>query len=117
VTEREGLERLVSERAAELEAFNYSVSHDLGAPLRALDGFSRALVEDCGPELGNEGRRYLDLISANANQAALIDGLLTFSRLGRQGMVRRPGRLRELHRGGPRDRRVLAAPEQAGRRR
>ena len=90
VTEREGLERIVRERTAELEAFNYSVSHDLRAPLRALDGFSRALIEDCGQELTMEARRYLELIRGNANQmGTLIDGLLAFSRLGRQGMVRR----------------------------
>lgn len=88
VTERDGLERLVSERTAELQAFNYSVSHDLRAPLRAIDGFSRALDEDCGPELSSEGRRFLQLIRHNADQmGGLIDGLLAFSRLGRQGMT------------------------------
>jgi signal transduction histidine kinase len=97
VTERDGLERLVRERTAELEAFNYSVSHDLRAPLRALDGFSRALIEDCGEELTTEAQRYLELIRGNANQmGALIDGLLAFSRLGRQGMVRRPVDVRRL---------------------
>jgi signal transduction histidine kinase len=89
VTERDGFERLVGERTAELEAFNYSVSHDLRAPLRALDGFSRALTEDCADELSVEGKRFLQLIRDNANQmGALIDGLLAFSRLGRQGMSR-----------------------------
>jgi signal transduction histidine kinase len=97
VTERDGLERLVRERTAELEAFNYSVSHDLRAPLRALDGFSRALIEDCAEELSSEAQRYLELIRGNANQmGALIDGLLAFSRLGRQGMVRRPVDVRRL---------------------
>lgn len=97
VTERDGFERLVSERTAELEAFNYSVSHDLRAPLRALDGFSRALIEDCAGELSSEGQRYLQLIRGNANQmGALIDGLLAFSRLGRQGMVLRPVDVRRL---------------------
>jgi PAS domain S-box-containing protein len=97
VTEREGLERLVTERTAELEAFNYSVSHDLRAPLRALDGFSRALIEDCSDGLDEDGRRYLQLIRSNANQmGALIDGLLAFSRLGRQGMVRLPVDVRRI---------------------
>ncbi|MBA3841125.1 MAG: PAS domain-containing protein [Actinobacteria bacterium] len=97
VTERDGLERLVSERTAELEAFNYSVSHDLRAPLRALNGFSRALIEDCSDELSDEGQRYLGLIRSNANQmGALIDGLLAFSRLGRQGMVRGPVDVRRV---------------------
>jgi PAS domain S-box-containing protein len=97
VTERDGLERLVSERTAELEAFNYSVSHDLRAPLRALDGFSRALMEDCGDELSAEGQRFLQLIRENANQmGALIDGLLAFSRLGRQGLSRVPVDVRRI---------------------
>jgi signal transduction histidine kinase len=97
VTERDGLERLVSERTAELEAFNYSVSHDLRAPLRALDGFSRALTEDYAAELSPGAQRYLEMIRANANQMGdLIDGLLAFSRLGRQGMVRRPVDVRRI---------------------
>jgi signal transduction histidine kinase len=97
VTERDGLERVVAERTAELEAFNYSVSHDLRAPLRALDGFSRALIEDCSAELSPEAQRYLEMIRGNANQmGALIDGLLAFSRLGRQGMVRSPVDVRRL---------------------
>jgi PAS domain S-box-containing protein len=97
VTERDGLERLVSERTAELEAFNYSVSHDLRAPLRALDGFSRALTEDCADQLSAEGNRFLRLIRDNAKQmGALIDGLLAFSRLGRQGMSRVPVDVRRI---------------------
>jgi signal transduction histidine kinase len=97
VTERDALERLVAERTAELEAFNYSVSHDLRAPLRALDGFSRALTEDCAGDLSPEAQRYLEMIRGNTHQmGALIDGLLSFSRLGRQGMVRRPVDVRRL---------------------
>jgi signal transduction histidine kinase len=97
VTERDGLERLVSERTAELEAFNYSVSHDLRAPLRALDGFSRALTEDCAGQLSAEGNRFLQLIQDNTKQmGALIDGLLAFSRLGRQGMSRVPVDVRRI---------------------
>jgi light-regulated signal transduction histidine kinase (bacteriophytochrome) len=72
----------------ELEAFSYSVSHDLRAPLRAIAGFSQAAVEDCGPQLDEEGRRYLQIIQENANNMGqLIDDLLTFSRLGRQQMT------------------------------
>jgi PAS domain S-box-containing protein len=69
----------------ELEAFSYSVSHDLRAPLRAMDGFSEAVLEDCGPLLPAEGQRHLQSIRSNAQRMGrLIDDLLAFSRLGRQ---------------------------------
>lgn len=86
------LERRVEERTAELEtanreleAFSYSVSHDLRAPLRAMDGFSQAVIDDYGALLPSEGRRDLQKIRAAANRMGeLIDDLLTFSRLSRQ---------------------------------
>ncbi len=69
----------------ELEAFSYSVSHDLRAPLRAMDGFSQAVLEDFGPQLPNDGRRQLQTIRKGAQRMGeLIDDLLRFSQLGRQ---------------------------------
>lgn len=75
----------------ELVVFSYSVSHDLRSPLRAVDGFSQALVEDFGSSLPAGARRYLETIRASTRQmSARLDALLTFSRLGRQPMEWQP---------------------------
>jgi PAS domain S-box-containing protein len=92
------LEQRVIERTAqlqtankELEAFSYSVSHDLRAPLRAVDGFSQAVLEDYGAQLPEEGRRYLHTIRDGAQRMGmLIDDLLTFSRLSRAPLKTQP---------------------------
>jgi signal transduction histidine kinase len=79
------LERRVRERTEELEAFSYSVSHDLRAPLRAIDGFSRILEEDHSAALDEGGRRVVAVIRRNTQRMGqLIDDLLRFSRLARQ---------------------------------
>jgi signal transduction histidine kinase len=73
----------------ELESFSYSVSHDLRAPLRAIDGYSLLVQEDYGAQLDETGRRYIQTIrNGSQRMAALIDDLLTFSRLSRQSLNR-----------------------------
>jgi signal transduction histidine kinase len=72
---------------AELESFSYSVSHDLRAPLRAIDGFSRALLEDCADRLDEPGRDHLNRIhAATQRMSSLIDELLNLSRLSLAAM-------------------------------
>lgn len=83
----------------ELEAFCYSVSHDLRAPLRAMSGFSQALAEDYGERLDDQARDYLTRIqNAGRNMGSLIDDLLTLSRLTRADLSCRQVDLSELSR-------------------
>jgi PAS domain S-box-containing protein len=86
---RDTLDRTVRERTAELESFAYSVSHDLRAPLRAIDGFGRELVEQYGASLDDRAQHYLTRIcAATQRMSALIDGLLALSRITRAELVR-----------------------------
>ena len=73
----------------ELEAFSYSVSHDLRTPLRAIDGFSLALLEDCGDKIDGEGKRHLQRVrAATVRMGHLIDDLLQVARISRSEMGR-----------------------------
>jgi PAS domain S-box-containing protein len=98
------LELRVAERTAELtaanaelESFSYSVAHDLRAPLRQIAGFSRILMEECGPEISGDSRRYLKRIQDGAHHMGnLVDDLLLLAKVSRQPLSRRATPLNEL---------------------
>jgi len=98
------LEELVEERTSELdrinqelEAFSYSVSHDLRAPLRSIDGFSFALIEDYADVLDDTGKSYLQRVrTASQRMSILIDDLLQLSRVTRSNFQQEPVSLSEL---------------------
>lgn len=89
ITQRKTLETALRRSNAELEAFTYSVSHDLRAPLRGIVGFTTILEEDYHDKLDEEGHRITGVIKSNTlRMGYLIDDLLAFSRLGRQEIVK-----------------------------
>lgn len=100
--QRERIRNLAAELAAsnrELEAFAYSVSHDLRAPLRAIDGFGQALLEDHGDALDDDGRECLHRVrAASQRMGRLIEDLLQLSRITRQDMRRERVSLTDLAR-------------------
>ena len=109
----EGKVEQISDVNRELEAFSYSVSHDLRAPLRHIAGFAGKLERHLGEQLDDKGHHYLDVIAGSARRMAqLIDDLLVFSRLGRGAMRLQPVDMQSL----VDEARALAEPDAAGRR-
>jgi PAS domain S-box-containing protein len=98
------LEQRVRERTAqlettnkELEAFSYSVSHDLRAPLHGIDGWSQALLEDYGDKFDEQGRKYIERVRSETQQMGhLIEDMLQLSRLTRAEMIKEPVNLSAL---------------------
>ncbi len=97
LTERRRVEQALAQSNQELERFSYSVSHDLRAPLRAINGYAQALFQDHAAQLDAEGKRLLTVIRDSAKLGGeLIDALLNFSRVGRQPLARTPVDLNAL---------------------
>ncbi|MCC6363605.1 MAG: CHASE3 domain-containing protein [Bryobacterales bacterium] len=97
ITARIRIEEELKRANKELEAFSYSVSHDLRAPLRHIDGFAGLLHRHAGPGLDEKGQRYLRTISSSAKEMGkLIDDLLVFSRMGRTELLSTPVHMDEL---------------------
>ncbi|HEY7887378.1 MAG TPA: ATP-binding protein [Steroidobacteraceae bacterium] len=72
----------LEESRRELESLTYTIAHDLRAPLRTIDGFARALSEDCGEELDQDGRRYLQhVLDAAKRMSGMLEGLLSLARI------------------------------------
>jgi PAS domain S-box-containing protein len=124
VTERHGAEAQIRKLNAELslkleelstankelESFSYSVSHDLRAPLRHIDGFARILKDEYATAIPDEGRRYLDRVLEAANHMGqLVDDLLNLARIGRSEMVRQKMNCGDLVRQA-----IAELPEEAG---
>jgi PAS domain S-box-containing protein len=100
----EELEERVMQRTAqlaaanqELEAFTYSVSHDLRAPLRHIGGFSKILIEDFGPTMDPEARHHLErIVDGSRRMGLLVDELLNLARVGRHALQLQPTKLNSL---------------------
>ncbi|MBS1531952.1 MAG: two-component sensor histidine kinase [Bacteroidetes bacterium] len=91
------LELKVQQRTQDLEAFSYSVSHDLRAPLRTINGYATMLQEDYGQILDNEGKRLLNIVQDGAKKMGmLIDDLLAFSKLGKTDLTKSKIDMRSL---------------------
>jgi light-regulated signal transduction histidine kinase (bacteriophytochrome) len=74
----------LEESRRELESLTYTIAHDLRAPLRTIDGFARALSEDCGDDLNEDGRRYLQhVLDATQRMSGMLEGLLSLARIHR----------------------------------
>jgi len=83
-TDAQGALAALVEARRELESLTYTIAHDLRAPLRTIDGFARALSEDCGERLDEDGRRYLQhVLDAAHRMSAMLEGLLSLARLSR----------------------------------
>ncbi|HKQ72062.1 MAG TPA: response regulator, partial [Polyangiaceae bacterium] len=94
---KEALVEELERKNKELEAFSYSVSHDLRAPLRTIDGFGKILLEDYNDKLDETGRHHLARICAGARRMGeLIDDLLKLSRVSRGELARRPVNLSDM---------------------
>jgi PAS domain S-box-containing protein len=89
ITELKKAENRIKQLNEELEAFTYSVSHDLRSPLRSIDGYTKILEEEYGSKLDEEGNRLMQTIIRNAKRMGqLIDDLLDFSRIGRKDIIK-----------------------------
>lgn len=74
----------LEESRRELESLTYTIAHDLRAPLRTIEGFARALSEDCGERLDDDGRRYLQhVLDSSQRMSAMLEGLLALARIHR----------------------------------
>jgi K+-sensing histidine kinase KdpD len=101
------LEQRVQQRTAELQAsnqelesFTYSVSHDLRAPLRHVDGYAQILQEEFGPQMAPEAQRFANKIrEGSQNMGRLVDDLLNLSRVGKKELTRQPADLNQLLKG------------------